>query len=112
MANVSDRYKPRPDFVYDQARRVFDRKPQVSLDPTIYECKPEIQPLLSELLFKYGIDENEAKNEILADTGIGGSAGTGLGHSLRMGSFGADPFRASVIDIPGTASSSLSGRNS
>ncbi|CAO3568520.1 unnamed protein product [Mortierella alpina] len=112
MANVSDRYKPRPDFVYDQARRVFDRKPQVSLDPTIYECKPEIQPLLSELLLKYGIDENEAKNEILSDSGIGGSSGTGLSNSLGTGSFGADPFRASVIDIPGTASSSLSGQNS
>ncbi|KAF9938707.1 Elongation of fatty acids protein 2 [Mortierella alpina] len=112
LANVSDRYKPRPDFLYDQARRVFDRKPQVSLDPTLYECKPEAQPLLSELLLKYGIDANEAKDEILSDAGLaGGPSGTGLGSSLGTGSFGADPFRASVIDIPGTASSSFSGQN-
>ncbi|KAF9292526.1 Elongation of fatty acids protein 2 [Mortierella alpina] len=111
MANVSDKYKPRPDFLYDHARRVFDRKPQVSLDPAIYECKPEIQPLLSELLLKYGIDANEAKDEILSDTGVGGSSNTGFGSSLETGSFGADPFRASVIDIPRTASSAFSGPN-
>lgn len=111
MANVSDKYKPRPDFLYDHARRVFDRKPQVSLDPAIYECKPEIQPLLSELLLKYGIDANEAKDEILSDTGVGGSSNTGFGSSLGTGSFGADPFRASVTDIPGTVSSAFSGPN-
>ncbi|KAF9575508.1 Elongation of fatty acids protein 2 [Mortierella alpina] len=102
MANVSDKYKPRADFLYDHARRVFDRKPQVSLDPTIYECKPEIQPLLSELLLKYGIDVDEAKNEILSDTGGGGQVGNGLGNSLGTGNFGVDPFKASAIDIPGT----------
>ncbi|KAF9958945.1 Elongation of fatty acids protein 2 [Mortierella alpina] len=111
LANIGDKYKPRPDFLYDQARRVFDRKPQVSLDPTIYECKPEIQPLLSDLLLKYGIDANEAKDEILSDTGLGGQSGTGIGNSLGTESFGEDPFRASIIDIPGMTSSTFSGQN-
>ncbi|KAG0069947.1 Elongation of fatty acids protein 2 [Linnemannia elongata] len=110
MANSG--YKPRPDFVYDRARRVFDRTPAVPLDPTVYKPKPEIQPLLLELLLKYDINPEEVKQELMngpkSEEGV--PAFTQDASSLPSrafggsGGIGADPFKATVINIPTPAS--------
>jgi hypothetical protein len=104
MANSG--YKPRPDFVYDRARRVFDRTPTVPLDPAVYKPKPQIQPLLLELLLKYDINPQEVKQELLqgpkaevegVDTVPAFSQGTSsraLGGSTGMG---IDPFQATIV---------------
>lgn len=108
MANSG--YKPRPDFVYDRARRVFDRTPIVPLDPAVYKPKPQIQPLLLELLLKYDINPEEVKKELLHGPETEGmdnipafSQGTSsrvLGGSTGMG---IDPFQATVINITSPA---------
>ncbi|KAF8945587.1 Elongation of fatty acids protein 2 [Haplosporangium gracile] len=110
MANSG--YKPRPDFVYDRARRVFDRTPTVPLDPAVYKRKPEVQPLLLELLLKYDINPEEIEQELLngpkTEEGSDGvaafgqdtdSQGSGGAFGGRSG-MGIDPFKATVINIP------------
>jgi len=108
--------KPRPDFAYDRARRVFDRAPDVPLDPEVYQPKPEIQPLLLELLLKYDINPEEVKqdlwkemkeDEAAANAGCKqapGFAGEGSG-TFAGNSMGVDPFKASVVDFPSFTSS-------
>ncbi|KAG0371414.1 hypothetical protein BC939DRAFT_139791 [Gamsiella multidivaricata] len=103
MANVS--YKPRPDFVYDRARRVFDRTPVVSEDPNAYLPSPENEPLLQELLSKYDIDPEEIERELLKDMHVKelDTPSTGaqrLGDPFSTDPFGVDPFMVSVIRIP------------
>lgn len=110
MANSG--YKPRPDFVYDRARRVFDRTPEVPLDPAVYKPKPEIQPLLLELLLKYDINPEELKQELLngpkVEEGMptfGQDAGSQTSRAFGGTSgMGVDPFKATVINIPSLAS--------
>ncbi|KAK3847941.1 MAG: hypothetical protein J3R72DRAFT_431105 [Linnemannia gamsii] len=115
MANTD--YKPRPDFVYDRARRVFDRTPAVPLDPTAYQPKPEIQPLLLELLLKYDINPEEIKQELLSDIKAEEmSHETGFDRAVKAAamaaeaaetvtfnsssSMGIDPFKATAIKLP------------
>lgn len=110
MANSG--YKPRPDFVYDRARRVFDRTPEVPLDPTVYKPKPEIQPLLLELLLKYDINPEEVKQELMngpkAEEEVPALTQDASSLTSRAfggsGGIGADPFKATVINIPTPAS--------
>lgn len=110
MANSG--YKPRPDFVYDRARRVFDRTPAVPLDPAVYKPKPEIQPLLLELFLKYDINPEEVKQELLygpkAEEGMSAfGQAAGLQASRAFGGssgMGIDPFKATAINIPSLAS--------
>ena len=110
MANSG--YKPRPDFVYDRARRVFDRTPAVPLDPTVYKPMPEIQPLLLELLLKYDINPEEVKQELLngprAEEGVpafGQDASPQASRAFAGSSgMGIDPFKATAINIPSLAS--------
>jgi hypothetical protein len=107
MANTV--YKPRPDFFYDRARRVFDGTPVVPLDPAVYQPKPEIQPLLLELLLKYDINPEEVKQELISDI-MAEERGltTEFGEAVRAaseaamngnGSMGIDPFKATAINI-------------
>ncbi|KAG0277630.1 Elongation of fatty acids protein 2 [Linnemannia exigua] len=107
MANTD--YKPRPDFVYDRARRVFDRTPAVPLDPTAYQSKPEIQPLLLELLLKYDINPEEVKQELLNDikaeemgleTGFDQAVKAAETATFSGSSMGIDPFKATAIKLP------------
>ncbi|KAF9101477.1 Elongation of fatty acids protein 2 [Mortierella sp. GBA35] len=112
---VNTNFKARPDFVYDRARRVFDRTPVVPLDLTVYQSKPEIQPLLLELLLKYDINPEEFKQEILSEikteetiTGFDQPVGPltpGAESSVTFGgsSLGADPFKATAIGISSLA---------
>ncbi|KAF9921437.1 Flap endonuclease GEN 1 [Linnemannia zychae] len=100
MANSG--YKPRPDFFYDRARRVFDRVPSVPSKHAVYKPKPEIQPLLLELLLKYDINPEEVKRELskgASDEQLDIEAGPfGVSHSSS--SMGIDPFKATVFTHP------------
>ncbi|KAF9352443.1 Elongation of fatty acids protein 2 [Mortierella sp. AD094] len=102
MANISNR--PRSDFLYDQARRVFDSVPAIPERPDAYQPKPEIQPLLQELILKYEIDPEEVENELRREMGIEEILSTGncdvFGGSVAFNNMGADPFKSSVISIP------------
>ncbi|KAF9129340.1 Elongation of fatty acids protein 2 [Mortierella sp. 14UC] len=108
MANTD--YKPRPDFFYDRARRVFDRTPAVPLDPSAYQPKPDIQPLLLELLLKYDINPEEVKQELINDIKAEEMGlATEFGETVKAaseaafsgnGSMGIDPFKATAIKLP------------
>ncbi|KAG9067748.1 Elongation of fatty acids protein 2 [Linnemannia hyalina] len=110
MANSG--YKPRPDFFYDRARRVFDRTPAVPLDPAVYKSKPEVQPLLLELLLKYDINPEEIKQDLLngpkAEEGVPAFGQDACSQASRAfggsNGMGIDPFSATVISIPSFAS--------
>ncbi|KAF9403199.1 Elongation of fatty acids protein 2 [Mortierella sp. AD011] len=96
--------QPRPDFFYDQARRVFDSVPEVPECPDAYQPKPEIQPLLQELISKYEIDPEDVEREIKREMGFEKFLSTEsrdvFGGSPAFNSMGPDPFKALVIDIP------------
>ncbi|KAG0006075.1 Elongation of fatty acids protein 2 [Entomortierella chlamydospora] len=102
MANISN--QPRPDFFYDQARRVFDSVPEVPQCPDAYQPKPEIQPLLQDLISKYEIDPEEVEREIRREMGFEKILSTEsrdvFGGSAAFNDMGPDPFKALVIDIP------------
>ncbi|KAG0306380.1 Elongation of fatty acids protein 2 [Dissophora globulifera] len=122
MANVNK--KPRDDFMYDHARRVFDRTPVVPEGPEAYEAKEEIQPLLLELLLKYAINPEEVRREILCEiepestaaastlsfngAAVFGDAiprssmgeAAGFRGGIPTNSMGVDPFKLSVVNIP------------
>lgn len=73
MANTD--YTPRPTFLYDNARRVFDRTLHVSLDllevhQRQEEAQEQEQDQLAELLAKYSINPEEIRKE-LADENAG-----------------------------------------
>ncbi|KAF9538914.1 Elongation of fatty acids protein 2 [Mortierella hygrophila] len=110
MANSG--YKPRPDFFYDRARRVFDRTPAVPLDPAVYKPKSEVQPLLLELLLKYDINPEEIKQDLLngpkteeGAPAFGQDAGSQASRAFDgSNGMGIDPFNATVISIPSFAS--------
>ncbi|KAG0264407.1 Elongation of fatty acids protein 2 [Mortierella polycephala] len=104
MANTDN--KPRDDFLYDRARRVFDRTPVVPLDRSAYQSKPEVQPLLQELMQKYEIDPEEVTNDIRNESGFG-DIQNGFGGEGTTTSMGEDPFKASVISIPDLDGESL-----
>jgi len=73
MANTD--YTPRPTFLYDNARRVFDRTLHVSLDILEGHQKQEAQEQeqeqdqLAKLLAKYSINPEDVRKE-LADENI------------------------------------------
>ncbi|KAG0200740.1 Elongation of fatty acids protein 2 [Mortierella sp. GBA30] len=92
MANVSN--KPRPDFLYDQARRVFDRKPILPQDPAAFQPKSEKRSLLLELLQKYEIDADQVKVDILSEGITTDQADTGFGSTWTTNSMGEDPFKS------------------
>ncbi|KAF9900941.1 hypothetical protein EC991_006715 [Linnemannia zychae] len=120
MANTD--YKPRADFFYDRARRVFDRIPVVPLDPSAYQPKPEIQPLLLELLLKYDINPEETKQELMNDIKAEElGLETGFGEAIKAASetafsssttMGIDPFKATATNLsslwPDSSNSTLS----
>ncbi|KAF9985225.1 Flap endonuclease GEN 1 [Modicella reniformis] len=85
MVNINNR--PRVDFMYDLARRVFDRTPNVPTRKEAYQTKPEIQPMLQKLLSKYEIDHDEIVNEILKEI-----------EAETMGA-STDPFAASSLGV-------------
>ncbi|KFH66415.1 hypothetical protein MVEG_06940 [Podila verticillata NRRL 6337] len=67
MANTD--YTPRPTFLYDNARRVFDRTLNVSLDllevhQRQVEAQEQEQDQLAELLAKYSINPEEIRKEL------------------------------------------------
>ncbi|KAF9345843.1 Elongation of fatty acids protein 2 [Mortierella sp. NVP85] len=96
MANAN--YKPREDFVYDRARRVFDRTPTVPEFHEAYQPKPENPQLLQRLISKYEIDREEIIKEILTE---GNQGTTDLPTDpFAASSLGADPFQAQIINIP------------
>ncbi|KAF9110728.1 Elongation of fatty acids protein 2 [Mortierella sp. AM989] len=102
LANISNR--PRPDFTYDQARRVFDRVPTIPEDPDAYLPKPEIQPLLQQLISKYEIDPDDVEAELNEDIKAGefevGENRDVFGGSVAANNMGADPFKASILSSP------------
>ncbi|KAG0350494.1 Elongation of fatty acids protein 2 [Podila minutissima] len=75
MANTD--YTPRPTFLYDNARRVFDRTPHVPFDLLEAHRKKEQegqeqgqeqeQDQLAQLLTKYGINPEEVRKELAED---------------------------------------------
>lgn len=92
--------KPREDFVYDRARRVFDRIPTVPEHQEAYLPKPENKTLLRELLAKYGIDHGEIVKELSAEF----NTNTTMGESnnpFAPSNLGEDPFQAQIMSIPG-----------
>ncbi|KAF9188205.1 Elongation of fatty acids protein 2 [Haplosporangium sp. Z 767] len=112
MVNVDN--KPRIDFLYDHARRVFDRTPIVPLDHSAYQPKPEIQPLLQELMQKYEIDPEEVANDIRNESMQTDKQSALSGTQDVFGdegttAMGKDPFKASAISIPDLDSESLHG---
>lgn len=94
MANSG--YKAQHDFVYDHARRVFDRAPIVPNDPQVYQRKGEQEPQLTELLLKYDIDPLQVRMELIKEMETYGSTGlqpTGLGDDpFASDTFGSNPF--------------------
>ncbi|KAI8600313.1 PIN domain-like protein [Dissophora ornata] len=97
MANVSN--KPREDFLYDLARRVFDRTPVVPKDLEAYQPKQEIQPQLLELMLKYEIDSKEINKELQSEINIA-DLENGVGNPFQTSTIGVDPFKLSTISIP------------
>jgi 5'-3' exonuclease len=96
MANENN--KPREDFVYDRARRVFDRTPTVPELHEAYQPKPENPRLLQQLMSKYEIDREEIIKEILTEVN---QDTTDLSTDpFTASSLGADPFQAQIINIP------------
>lgn len=71
MANTD--YMPRPTFLYDNARRVFDRTLHVSLDLLVpqkqEEAQEQEQDQLAELLAKYSINPEEIRKELADENG-------------------------------------------
>ncbi|KAF9307006.1 Elongation of fatty acids protein 2 [Mortierella antarctica] len=74
MANTD--YTPRPTFLYDNARRVFDRTPHVPFDLLEAHRKKEQEGQeqgqeqehqLAQLLTKYGINPEEVRKELAED---------------------------------------------
>ncbi|KAG0340471.1 hypothetical protein BG004_006395 [Podila humilis] len=65
MANTA--YSPRPTFVYDNARRVFDRRVSVPGDASQFQAKSPVQPHLDNLLKRYGISPEEVQLELVAE---------------------------------------------
>ncbi|KAG0235562.1 Flap endonuclease GEN 1 [Mortierella sp. GBA43] len=94
MANVER--KPREDFVYDRARRVFDRIPTLPENQEACQSRPENQPLLRKLMSKYEIVHDEVVKELLAEE----NASTMTDKPFEASSLGADPFQATMISIP------------
>ncbi|KAF9910020.1 Flap endonuclease GEN 1 [Lobosporangium transversale] len=99
MANAE--YKPRPDFFYDRARRVFDRVPVIPQGPESYQAKSEQLSLLQELLSKYEIDPDEVKRDLLNESSTEmlengtSSNDSGLRRPPMSCVLGADPFKES-----------------
>ncbi|KAG0229441.1 Elongation of fatty acids protein 2 [Actinomortierella wolfii] len=63
MANAG--YKPREFFLYDHARRVFDRTPSIPEDMDVYKRRPPNEEKMKELLIKYDIRPNEVLMDVL-----------------------------------------------
>ncbi|KAF9209882.1 Flap endonuclease GEN 1 [Haplosporangium sp. Z 27] len=104
LANISN--QPRPDFMYDHARRVFDRVPSIPERPDAYLPKPEMHTLLQELMSKYEIVPEEFERELNQEMGVERAESSEdrdvFGNSLATNSLGADPFKASIVSIPET----------
>ncbi|KAF9975859.1 hypothetical protein BGZ73_000310 [Actinomortierella ambigua] len=65
MANSG--YKPREFFLYDHARRVFDRKPTIPEDMTVYQRRPPNEDKLRPLLIKYDINPEQVVKDVLEE---------------------------------------------
>lgn len=71
MANTD--YTPRPTFLYDNARRVFDRTLHVSLDllegHQKQKAQEQEQDQLAKLLAKYSINPEDVRKELADENG-------------------------------------------
>ncbi|KAG0056257.1 Elongation of fatty acids protein 2 [Gryganskiella cystojenkinii] len=102
MANTQ--YKPEADFFYDHARRVFDRKPAVPLDPQTYQRRKEQTKKVQKLFRRYEIDEDEIRAELIKEMQALAAVPpqssnlnpTGLG----VDPFDFNPFGASLSSMP------------
>ncbi|KAF9431884.1 Elongation of fatty acids protein 2 [Entomortierella beljakovae] len=97
MANVDN--KPRTDFFYDQARRVFQRTPDVPDHADAYLPKEADQSLLQELMLKYGIDDEVMVKDVQREMKIRELATEEdiFGTPIETNSLGADPFKATAV---------------